>query len=218
MLKLYSSPLSANGRKVLALCNHLEVAAEIHEVNVYKGDGQQPDYLALNPTGKIPCIQDESGMLTESNAILQYLSDAYSDGTMSGSDPAERAQIASWLFWEAAHWQPVLSDLLAPTVGHLLLPSVVPAPAAGPDWTSPPVQALLERLESSIRGDGDGDGDGAGYVSQGKLTIADFSIAGMTTYFRRSSFPPGEYPAIADWLARIEELEAWHATATELWS
>ena len=58
MLKIYATPLSANGRKVLAVCRQLELNPEIHEVNVYRGEGRRPEYLAINPTGKIPALID----------------------------------------------------------------------------------------------------------------------------------------------------------------
>lgn len=55
-LKIYATPLSANGRKVLAVSRHLGLNAEIHDVDVYRGEGRTPEYLAINPTGKIPTL------------------------------------------------------------------------------------------------------------------------------------------------------------------
>ena len=77
MLKIYATPLSANGRKVLAVSRHLGLNADIHEVNVYRGEGRTPQYLAINPSGKIPTLIDGEFVLTESNAILLYLAEAH---------------------------------------------------------------------------------------------------------------------------------------------
>jgi glutathione S-transferase len=49
MFTLYTTPLSANGRKVLAVSQHLALAPEIKLVNVYQGEGRVPSYLAQNP-------------------------------------------------------------------------------------------------------------------------------------------------------------------------
>src|SRR5208283_1663572 len=51
---LYATPLSANGRKALAVCRHLGLKPETRLVNVYKGEGRTPEYLAVNPLGKVP--------------------------------------------------------------------------------------------------------------------------------------------------------------------
>jgi glutathione S-transferase len=56
MLRIYATPLSANGRKVLAVSRELGLNAAIHIVNVYRGEGRTAEYLAINPTGKIPTL------------------------------------------------------------------------------------------------------------------------------------------------------------------
>ena len=58
MLTLYITALSANGRKVLAVCRQLELEPEIRDVNVYRGEGRTAEYLAVNPSGKIPTLVD----------------------------------------------------------------------------------------------------------------------------------------------------------------
>ena len=69
MLKIYATTLSANGRKVLSVSRHLGLEPEIHDVNVYRGEGRTPQYLAINPSGKIPTLIDGEFVLSESNAI-----------------------------------------------------------------------------------------------------------------------------------------------------
>ena len=54
MPTLYAAPISANARKPLALIDHLGLEVEIRTINVYRGEGQQPAFLAINPDGKIP--------------------------------------------------------------------------------------------------------------------------------------------------------------------
>jgi glutathione S-transferase len=50
------------------------------------------------------------------------------------------------------------------------------------------------------------------------VTIADFAVAGMTTYFRAADFPFARFPKIAQWLGRIESFAAWRATLAPLWA
>lgn len=87
MLTLYTTPLSANGRKVLAVSHHLGLDPTVELIDVYKGEGRRPAYLALNPWGKIPTLVDDDFTLWESNAILQYLSEAYGDFKLSSRAP-----------------------------------------------------------------------------------------------------------------------------------
>lgn len=209
-LALYATPLSANGRKALAVAHHLGLAPEIHLVDVYRGEGRSAAFLAVNPSGRIPVLVDGDFTLTESNAILQYLCEAHGEDRLWSRDARTRAAISRWLFWEAAHWQPVLTGVLAPFVGHALLPDVVPAPAAAPTWQSESLAPLLATLETQLVAQP--------FLAGAELTIADFSVAGMMTYFRAARFPFPEWRNLGDWYSRIEALPAWRATEAELWS
>jgi glutathione S-transferase len=209
VLTLYTTPLSANGRKVLAVCHELGLEPDVHTVDVYRGEGRAPEYLAINPSGKIPTLVDDGFTLCESNAILQYLSAAHGDDRLGSRDPQDQARIAQWLFWESAHWQPALTTVLAAFVGHRLLPDVLPAPSGDPAWSDEGLRAALASLEARLAT--------ALSLVGSDLTIADFSVAGMATYFRAAGFPWGEYPSIADWYQRIEARDSWRATRTPLW-
>src|SRR5262249_16869028 len=122
VLKLYTTPLSANGRKVLAVSHHLGLDPEVTLVNVYKGEGRAANYLAINPWGKVPTLVAGELTLWESNAILQSLSDAGGDFKLWSCDPKGRADISRWLFWESSHWQPafIQTPNLAAFVGKAL--------------------------------------------------------------------------------------------------
>src|ERR1700736_2627360 len=175
MLTLYTTPLSANGRKVLAVSQQLELQPDIRLVNVYRGEGRTAEYLAVNPSGKIPTLVDGDLTLYESNAILQYVAEAYGDFRLWSRDPKARARIARWLYWESGHWQPVLTALLSPCVGHRLLPDVVPRPAVGPEWDAAELRPLLSVLNGAL--------SASPFLVGEEATIADFAVAGMVTYF-----------------------------------
>ena len=209
MLTIFSTPLSANGRKVLAVCNYLLLKPEIRIIDVYSGEGQSADYLAINPTGKIPFLIEDGFTLSESNAILQYLSEAHGDSKMFAKTPAERAAVSSWLFWESAHWQPVLAAVLAPFVRHKLRPSDKLAPPDLPYWEDSALQPLLQRLEGRL--------DGHAFLALEEITIADFSVAGMMTYFKSAEFPFETYPNLHRWYSDLNSIDAWRTTGTELW-
>jgi glutathione S-transferase len=210
MLTLYSTALSANGRKVLAVGRQLELDIDVRRVNVYRGEGRAPQYLAINPTGKIPTLVDGDLTLYESNAILQYLCEAHGEYRLWSREPKLRARIARWLFWESAHWQPTLAVLLSSCVGHRLLPNVIPPPAAAPDWEADTLAPLMNLLDAAL--------SASRFLVGDELTVADFAVAGMVTYFSVAGFPFEKYPAFNEWYQRIEMLDAWRATTEPLWS
>jgi glutathione S-transferase len=178
-------------------------------VDVYRGEGRTPEYLAVNPTGKIPTLVEGEFVLTESNAILEYMSEAHGGFRLFSRDPRERAAISSWLHWESAHWQPALTAVLAPRVGHELRPDLFPAPGP-PDWESELLRPLFARLESRL---------GAHrHLAGAGLTLADLSVAGMTTYFRTAGFPFESFPGFAAWHRRLDELDAWRRTRVDPWA
>jgi glutathione S-transferase len=209
-VRIYATPLSANGRKVLAVCRQLGLDAEVHLVDVYNGEGRTPEYLAINPSGKIPTLIDGAFTLFESNAILIYLAEAHGGCRLWSEDAQMRGRIAQWLFWESSHWQPTLSAVLAEWVGHRLLPQRIARPRAAPDWSGSAIQALLATLEAAL--------GSKRFLTGSELTIADFSVAGMTTYFSSTGFPSAGFPAISRWYGEMEALDSWRATASGLWA
>lgn len=208
-LKIFSSLLSANGRKVQAVCCELEIDVAIEEINVYSGEGNEQKYLKINPLGQIPTLSDDQITLIESNAILVYLSEEYGDNILYGSTPNNRAEVNRWLFWECSQWQPLITRIVEVHVGHKVLPEIVPAPKSGPDWGIEQGIKQLGLLENVLA-------DRIWLTGRG-LTLADYSVAAMTTYFKVSEFPFKSYPNISAWLDRLSEKDAWQKTEHQMW-
>lgn len=206
MLKLYATPLSANGRKVLAVAAELKVQADIQLINVYAGEGRRPAYLAVNPAGKIPTLIDGDLTLFESNAILVYLAEVHGGYGLWSEEPQARAQLLRWLFFESAHWQPTLSAVLSSHVAHRLFPERLPKPIDDPEWGASPVNVLLEQLEGALQTQD--------FLAGSELSLADFSVAGMTMYFKAGAFPFARYPAITRWYQALNERPSWRLTRT----
>jgi glutathione S-transferase len=209
MLILHATPLSANGRKVLAVAKHLGIACDVKLVDVYRGEGRTAAYRAINPSGKIPALVEGAFTLWESNAILQYLAEAHGDCALWSRDAAERADVARWLFWEASEWQPALVGVMAGLVAQRL-GLVAEAPAAVPDWSDARFVRVAKLLDDHLAK--------RVYLARSdELSIADFAVAGMMTYARATSFPFDQYPSIARWYGRVAGLDAWRATAVDPW-
>ncbi|HEY2678779.1 MAG TPA: glutathione S-transferase C-terminal domain-containing protein [Steroidobacteraceae bacterium] len=103
-----------------------------------------------------------------------------------------------------------MSAHLAEWVGHCLLPQRIARPRAAPDWSSASLQPLLKTLEAAL--------SSRRFLTGPELTIADFSVAGMTTYFGSAGFPLDDFPALSRWYSDMDELDSWRATASPPWT
>jgi glutathione S-transferase len=137
------------------------------------------------------------------------VSEAYGGHRLLSARAPERAHVFRWLFWEAAHWQPALVEALAPTVAHALFPDRAPAPEAPVDWHGEDLRRVVSPLEEQLAAQP--------FVAGPELTLADLSVAGMTTYFRAAAFPFDDFPALHAWQDRIESLPAWRETEEGPW-
>ena len=134
MFQLYTTALSGNGIKPLLTCSFLKLNPSVETINVYIGEGRTVKYLEINPAGTIPFLVDSGFKLSESNAIIQYITEKYGDNKFYSSDLKERANICKWLFWESSHWQPELINTLSQHVGHVLRPEFMEKPTNPPNW------------------------------------------------------------------------------------
>jgi GSH-dependent disulfide-bond oxidoreductase len=113
-LQLYSLP-TPNGVKVSIMLEETGLAYEPHAIDIGKNETWTPDFLSLNPNGKIPAILDPDGPggkpfgLFESGAILVYLADKA--GRFLPADPAARYETLQWVFFQMAAVGPMFGQL-----------------------------------------------------------------------------------------------------------
>ena len=113
-LQLYSLP-TPNGVKVSIMLEEIGLPYEAHLVDFNKDDQKTPEFLSLNPNGKIPAIIDPNGPggqplgLFESGAILQYL--AEKTGKLIPADPAQRWQVIQWVHFQMAFVGPMFGQV-----------------------------------------------------------------------------------------------------------
>lgn len=77
----------------------LGVEFEVVTINMLKGENRSPEFLAVNPAGKLPVLVDGDLILTESVAIVLYLAEKYPDKQLIPATLAERAQLNRWLLF-----------------------------------------------------------------------------------------------------------------------
>ncbi|KQZ82929.1 glutathione S-transferase [Mesorhizobium sp. Root157] len=197
-LQLYSAP-TPNGVKVSIVLEELGLPYEAHYVDIGKDETWTPEFLSLNPNGKIPSVIDPDGQggkplaLFESGAILLYL--AEKTGKFLPADPALRYETIQWVFFQMAAIGPIFGQL---GFFHKF---------AGREIAD---KRPLERYRVESRrlvGVLDGRLKERTWIMGDDYTIADISMLGWVRnligfYDARELVGFDDFPAVAAWLER----------------
>jgi glutathione S-transferase len=188
-IRLYRHPLSGHAHRAELMLSLLELPYEIVEVDLSKGEHRRADFLAKNPFGQVPVIEDGEATIADSNAILVYLAMRYDAGARwLPRDPVGAAQVQRWLS-AAAGW--LASGPAAARVEVLYQRPRSPqcAQIAG---------RLFGLMEQHLATRTHLVGDAP--------TIADVALYSYTAHAPEGGISLQPYPAIRAWLARIEAL------------
>lgn len=197
MLQVYGRANSMNVQKVMWTLGELGLAHHRHDVGRGFGGNDQPWYLALNPMGTVPAIDDAGTVVWESNAIVRYLAARYGAGTLWPRDPAGRAAADIWMDWQ--------QTCVLPTI-HPVFWMLIRTPPQERDMAV--VESGRKKLESLFTVL-DRHLAGRSYVAGATFTMGDIP-AGATAY-RWLSLPLAR-PAltnVAAWYARLSERPAF---------
>ena len=107
-LKIWGRKNSVNVQKVLWCLSELDLGYERIDAGMAFGRNNEPDYLAMNPNGRVPTLVDGDFVLWESNSVMRYLARAYApESTLYPKAPRARAGVDRWLDWTLSTLQPV---------------------------------------------------------------------------------------------------------------
>ncbi|MEM9265730.1 MAG: glutathione S-transferase family protein [Cyanobacteria bacterium P01_F01_bin.13] len=185
-MKLYYFPPSPNSRKAQAAAIHLGLPLELELIDLQQGNQRTTDFLALNPTGRIPVLQDDDFVLWESTAIMQYLASQVAT-PLWPNDTKLRADIMRWQSWQLAHWERGCQPLNYERFVKKVLGLGDPDPQV--------VNQATETFhrEAAVLDAHLADKD---YLVNNTLTLADFSVASNLTYATIAQFPLEKYDHI----------------------
>ncbi len=187
---LYGHQLSGPTYKVALMLALSGEPFSYHHVDLRAGAHKQPDYLAKNRFGQVPCLYDGSHHFCQSASILQYLAEKLRK--FDGKNAEEHARIREWMFWDF--------DRLAPGV-----------------FRSRAYKQGLRKGAQDVIDSFKGDGEAGLAVLEGHLgkqpwlvgeapTIADIDCYGVIYYAADGGFDLASYAKISAWKKRIEAL------------
>lgn len=191
-LTLYDCLESGNGHKVRLMLSLLDIDYKLVLKDIHKGETRTPEFLAINPVGRIPALQFADGrVLAESNAILCYLA----EGTpFLPQDRFARAQVLSWLMWEQYEHEPNIA--VARFWAHHL--EMTPERIKLIEEKRAKGRNALSLMEMNF--------SYANWAVGNDPTVADVSLYSYTSVAEEGGIDLAPYPAVRKWLGRVAAL------------
>jgi glutathione S-transferase len=189
---LHGFPVSSNTHRVRLMLSLLGVPFEERMVNLVTGEHLKPEFTTLNPQQKVPALIHDGRVLTESYAILLYLAQTFGGDQASAwwpSDPAQQAEVASWMFFTA--------NELHNGIGLARNERAFRIPSAG-DYAAERGRKSLAWIEAHLA-----DRE---WLELGRPTLADVSVYPFVAVAPEAGLPLDGYPAIQRWVARLGAL------------
>ena len=193
MIKLYDFPMSPRARKVRIALAEKGLQYEKVTVDITKGDQKKPEFLAINPNGKVPALQDDGTSIYESSIIMEYLNDKYPNPPLLPTDPGQRARARVLLHYGDNPFD----SACAAIVGEVFFKPKGQADQNAIAKAKQDLTACFERLEKEL-----GNND---YLA-GSFSLADVSFAGWAPLFGPLQVEvPTHCSRVKAWLGRLAE-------------
>ncbi len=194
MLKIYGSDLSSPSNKVRFVANFLGLKYEYSKVNLRAGEQSKPEFLKINPVGKIPAIDDSGFFLFESSAIIRYLADK-NKSAIYPKELKERAVVDEWMDFGSMHVGMAVSKV---TYNRLF------APMRGTPVDENSIKeglGFLERFLPVV----DGQLAKGEYLTGAALTLADFNMLAVLDPAEASQIDLSKYKNILRWRQALQK-------------
>jgi len=191
MLKIWGRANSINVQKAMWTVAELGLAHERIDAGGVFGGLMEPEYLAKNPNGRVPVLEDDGLVVWESNAIVRYLCARHSAGALWPEDPAARSHADRWMDWQAAS---LIADFTAVFLGLIRTPEAERDNAA--------INAAAGRVNDALRVL-DAHLEGREWVAGDGMTMGDIAIGAMVYRYLHL---PMERPELRNVAAYYERL------------
>ncbi len=196
MVEIYGSVRSSAGRCYLMLeeCGvpYKEKPLDMMNKREHKG----PEFLKINPNGKVPCLIDGDFILWESAAIVQYLAEKYKPELL-GKTAEEKGHVSQWMFWGMLEMQPPIVDIL---IQKFFVPDDK-KDAALVEKRMQQIPSYLEILNHSLKG--------KKYLAANHYTIADLVVASVVNTSLGIGLDIKGYSELNKWFSMIQERPAF---------
>ncbi len=192
MLKILGKATSINVRKVLWLCDELELPHDLEEWGSGHRSPHDPAFLALNPNALVPVLRDGDLVLWESNTICRYLAGREQRADLLPAEPAARARVEQWMDWQATElnnaWRYVFMARVRQSAAHT---DPMQIEASEREWNQ-----RMRLLEEQLAKTG-------AYVAGATFSLADIVIGLSVNRWRMTPMSHPDLPAVNAYLGRL---------------
>lgn len=202
-MKLYVNYAATTSRAVLAFCEHEGIEIDIQTLDLMQGEHHRPPFSDINPNRLVPALVDEDFVLTESSAILRYLS-MHTGSDLYPNDIKLRARTDELLAWfEANLYKDFGFQFVYPQLFAHHSRGSDAANRATVEWGRQRSRQWLTVLNDHYLG------SRRDYLVTERLTIADLFGASIISLADLIHCPLDEYPNVAHWYKNISASEHW---------
>lgn len=198
MLKIWGRKASSNVQKVLWACGELNLPFERIDVTGEYGATKEPAYLAMNPNGLVPTVEDKGQTLWESNTITRYLAREYGQGILEPTNPIERARASQWMDWHLSVLGPVITPVFWATYRQKPEQRDHKTIEAAKAKTIAAMTILDQQLTKTQ------------YVAGDTFSYGDIPVGIMTYRYRQIVPERPQHDGVERWFALIEKRPAFH--------
>ena len=195
-LKIYG-PAASRAARALWIVHELDIPFE--HVAMEMKDLKNPDYLKINPNGKVPVLVDGEFKLFESMAINLYLAAKHSDKGLLPKSLEDQALCHQWSFWG-------MTEIEKP-----LLTVLIDMFMTAPDKRKPDAVAEAQKALPKPFGVLNGALQGREYLLGGGFTVADLNLASICSWAKPIKFDFAPFPNVGAWLDRCLARPAYKA-------
>lgn len=197
MLKVWGRKNSINVQKVMWCIGELGLAHERVDVGGKFGGNNEDWYRAMNPTGRVPTIEDDGFVLWNSNAIVRYLAGKHAFGTLYPSDLRDRAVAEQWMDWQGSELNSGFRDVFW---------QLIRTPEAERD-----ADVINQSIDTSAQNFAmlDRRLEGRDYVLGDTFTMADIPVGATVFRWFELDIPRPDMPNLRAWYDRLAERETY---------
>jgi glutathione S-transferase len=198
MLKIWGRNTSSNVQKVMWTVGELGLRHERIDIGGPFGKNREPDYLAKNPNGLVPTLEEEDGfLLWESNTVTRYLAAKHGAGTLEPSDPRTRALASKWMDWQLS----VLGPAITPVFWGLVRTPPEKRDHAAIDAGKVKTTEAMKILDAQL--------GKSKFVAGDSFSMGDIPVGVMTFRYMRLVPEKPSLPNLERWYAALEKREAF---------
>ena len=184
-------------------------------IELFKGENRTPEFLKMNPRGKVPVLRDGDYFIYESLAVMSYLDSKFSETALFGDSPYKTAEIMKLMS--------EYNSYIAPHIGHMISSAF---------WSNSPNLTKLEDAKQSLTNELANLEKiliATNWLTGKKISAIDIFIFPFMQLLKRSEaklqetigyklmFSYKKFPAISDWLKRFEDLPGYKNTYPPHW-